>query len=346
MTMPKAANLVDWARHGAVAIVFATSLSLAHAQTTDETIETQSLAPPSSTLPPPAGLTLDLTEQTQGSASGAAEVFRIGFLADTAPRHQQIMFVPFRDHVEAVLNRPVEMIGYRDARGLMAALQRANIAYAMAPSSLLVAAERHCDCVTPLASQPNRDGSDGLMSVLIASREGGLRDIDDVDGKRLAIVGEGSVIAHRVGLSELWTQTIEISDDGLVFADSLAAATSMLRDGSVDAVLGWSRQAEGATLLDLEPANALSEETRSDLRIIWRSRPVPNYSHFARSALDPALIDQLQVMLVDLAGRDGDAFDAIDRGVGRPFEARTADDYAPLREAFLFWDRTAQRSPP
>ena len=325
---------------GLVALALIGGFMPAKAQSQDDiqhdTVTTAPLAPPS------AGVTLDLraTEERQG------EVFRVGFLADAAPGHQRQQFVPFRAHLEEVLNRPVEMVGYRDARNMILALQRGQALYAIAPASILIAAHRQCACVAPLASQPNRDGSSGLFAVMLARDDGPVDGIADLDGQRVVIVGEGSVMAHRIGLAELWRADVRPEDDALSFAPTLSAAVALLEAGEADAILSWSRQADGRTLFDAEPADALAPDQRGALRIMWRSRPVPGISHFASTRLDADQLALLQTMLVDLTGTDGDAFDAIDQGSGRPFAARSMADYRVLTDAFSFWDGAARQPDP
>lgn len=288
--------------------------------------------------PPPAGITLDV--ESRNALDG--DVFRVGFLADAAPGHQRSLYLPFRSHLEAVLSRPVELVPFRDARGLMMSMQRQDIGYAMAPSSVFAATHRLCACVIPLGTQPNRDGSHGLFSVLLAPEESSIDGLGDAADARLAIVREGSVVAHRVGLSELWRTDLQLNPENFLFTATLQEAADALATGQADAILSWSRQADGSVMFDREPASTLSDEIRSNLRIVWRSRPVPGYTHFAHLDLPEPLSETLQAMLIELTGRNGDAFDAIDQGSGRRFVARDLDDYDPLLEAFVYWDGANQ----
>ena len=312
--------------------MLAFAVSLAHGQSGNTPAASTPLTPP------PAGITIEL----DGSSSPEGAVFQVGFLADSAPDHQQALYVPFRQHLEAVLQRPVELIGFRDSRGLMLAMQRADIQYAMAPGTVFAATHRLCACVVPLATQPNRDGAIGLYSVLISDTNGSIADMDDLEEARLIIVGEGSAMAHRIGLSELWRAEVRFPEDAIQFRPTLGAAVATLQAGEADAVLSWTRQSEGSLLFDQEPAAELDEDSRASLRIIWRSRPVTGHSHFAHDALDEGTLTTLRSMLVRLDGTDGDAFDAIDRGSGRGFVERQLDDYHVVLDAFDYWDQATR----
>jgi ABC-type phosphate/phosphonate transport system substrate-binding protein len=306
--------------------------SLTVAQSSDNTVTSRPLDPP------PASITLDVDRPS----APEGEVFRAGFLADAAPGHQRQLYRPFRDHMEAVLQRPVELVPFRDARSLMMAMQREDIGYAMAPASIFIATHRLCACVAPLGSQPNRDGSDGVFAAVLVVDDGTVDDLGDLADKRLALVGEGSVVAHRVGLAELDRAELGFQPDQLRFAATLAEAVGHLETGEADAILSWTRQADGAILFDREPARALPNEIRADLRILWRSRPVPGSTHFIHAGLPELTAEALQAMLIGLTGTDGDAFDAIDQGSGRGFVARQMVDFAPLLDAFDYWDRLEQ----
>lgn len=267
------------------------------------------------------------------------DVFRAGFLADSAPGHQRIMLRPFRDHMEQVLQRPVELVGFRDARAMVQAVRRGNLEYAMAPGSVFAAAHRACACVEPLGAQPNRDGSHGLLGAVLTAKNGRVASMADLDRARLVIVGEGSVVAHHVMLAELWRADIELDDARIAFAASLPQANAMLNDGQADAILTWSRQAEGAVLFDAPPFNVLATEQRDGLSIVWRTRTLPSHTHFAHSDLTDATRDALRAMLLGLTGSNGDAFEAVDTGSGRAFLARELDDYAPYLDAYSYWDQ-------
>ncbi len=291
-----------------------------------------------SSAPPAAGLTLNL--ETGSAPQG--EVFRVGFLADSAPGHQRIVLRPFRDHLERSIERTVELVAYRDARALIQAMRRGRVDYAMAPGAVFAASYRACTCVVPLASQPNRDGSDGLFSAVLASRTGSIDALDDLDRARIAVVGQGSVVAHHVGLAELWRAEVALDDERLQFVASLHEGQALLARGDVDALLAWTRQAEGKVVFDAAPLNTLPQEARDTLSFVWRSRPIPTYTHFVHSDVSAQLQNTLRALLVGLTGRSGDAFEAVDSGSGRAFLARTVDDYAPYLDAYSYWDQSSR----
>ncbi len=289
--------------------------------------------------PPPAGITLgvDQGDQPEGDA------FRVGFLADAAPGHQRTLYRPYRDYLEQVLQRPVEFVPFRDARGLVLAMQRESISYGMAPGSVFAATHRSCACVEALGTQPNRDGSIGFFSVLlVADGPQSPRDLGDIDGAALAIVGEDSVVAHRVGMSELWRAELVLNEDEMSYVTSIEDAHSVLLAGGAQAILTWARQADGRVLFDREPFATLSQEARAQLRLLWRSRPMPAFTHYAHRNLDNQILATLRDGLLGLTGRDGDAFDAIDLGSGRGFEPLDISDFQPYLDAYSYWDQAAQ----
>jgi phosphonate transport system substrate-binding protein len=248
--------------------------------------------------------------------------------------------LPFRDHLEQSLSRPVEFIPFREARGLVVAMEQQTIAYAIAPGSVLAATHTLCSCVEPLAMQPNGDGSKGLFAVVIAAADGPVGNIEDIRADRLVVIGEGSVIAHQIGLSDLWSQDVRIDIDQITqYTSSLPDAVALLQTGTADAILSWTRQADGSVLFAAPPAHQLEDDVRSGLRILWRSRPVPGLSHYAHRDLDAALIDQLRELITGLASTNGEAFDAIDQGSGRPFVETSIPDYAPYMDAMAYWSR-------
>lgn len=330
----------------------------AWAQNANETVTRAPLPPPSanssansssnpssnsSLAPPPAGVTLTLPDGSPTLVPGAstgAPPFRIGFLANSAPGDQQALMLPFRHHMEQSLNRPVEFIPFREARGLVVAMEQKTISYAIGPGSVLAATHTLCSCVAPLAVQPNADGSRGLFSVLIAPADGAVRTVEDISAEGLVVVGQGSVVAHQIGLSDLWAQDVRLDpDQDQHYAPSLAQAVELLQAGQADAILSWTRQADGGVLFATPPADQLEDDVRAGLRIVWRSRPVLGLSHYVHRDLDEALIDQLRAILTQLANTNGEAFFAVDQGSGRPFVATSITDYAPHMDALAYWSR-------
>lgn len=302
---------------------------------------------PPAAVPPAAVPSAGPSGTTDGGAdtsgTDGVSVFRIGFIASAAPDHQRRLLEPFSQHMQAVLQRPVDMVPFREARGLMGAMERGTIRYAMGPASLVAALGARCDCVEPLASQRNRDGGFGLFSALVAPLDGVVSDVSDLSDEdhRLIVVGQGSVVSHFVGLSELWHEGIALRPEQLVFATSLRDAADRLASGEGDAIVMWTRQVEGSVLFDAPPAHDLGEEVRGNLRILWRSRPLVGHSHFVHTGVPDADRAALRQMLVSLHNRDGDAFDALDQGSGRDFVAVDLAAYQPYRDALTFWQDQA-----
>ncbi|MEM1284390.1 MAG: PhnD/SsuA/transferrin family substrate-binding protein [Pseudomonadota bacterium] len=293
---------------------------------------------------PPAGLTLTVPDgEGVDTDLSAGSVFRVGFLAGAAPALARDRLTPFTDHMQAVLQRPVDLVPFQEARGLMGAMERGTIGYAMGPASLVSAMDLRCACIEPLASQANGDGGFGLFSALVVPQDGLVGAIADLaeQERRLVVVGQGSVVAHHVGLSELWRAGVALRGEQISFASSFAEAARQMAAGEADAVLMWTRQVEGGVLFDVPPVHELSDEERGALRIIWRSRPLAGHTHLVHTGVSEEERGTLKQMLTGLHGRDGEAFDAIDQGSGRAFVAVDLETYQPYRDALGFWQDAA-----
>lgn len=293
--------------------------------------------------PPPAGLTLTLPETGSSAPAPEGPVFRVGILADAAPDLQRLRLRPFTAHLEALTRRPVELVPFREARGLILGMQRGQIAYAIAPGTLAAATQGLCSCITPLGLQPTTGGGTGLYAA-VAVRAGeadtARAGLASLPAERLAIVGEDSVVAHHVGLSELSISGVAVSPgEPYQFLPSLDAAARLLADGGADAVLFWTRQAAGATPDAAEPAHGLSAAQRDALAIVWRSRPVPGTLHYVHADLDADLRSRLAAGLTALDRQNAAAFDALDVGSGLAFIGASLSDLQPQLDALAFWSR-------
>ncbi|MEM6381502.1 MAG: PhnD/SsuA/transferrin family substrate-binding protein [Pseudomonadota bacterium] len=291
---------------------------------------------------PPAGLTLTLpTVQEPQGPTLEGEVFRVGVLASVTPDRQRARLDPYRRHLESVLSRPVEFVPYREARGLMLAASRGQLSYAIAPGSLVAATASLCGCVEPLAAQPTHLGLAGLFAALAVPASSSITSpgtLETLTADRLVIVGENSVVAHHIGLSELSRAGLGVrADANYQFASSLTDAAEALTDGRADAALFWTPQAAGPQMSAGVPAHDLTADQRNELRIVWRSPPAIGETHFAHTQLSADVQQALQSSLILLANQNGAAFDAIDNGSGKAFVTTTLSDYRPYTDALRFW---------
>ncbi|MBV6657074.1 MAG: PhnD/SsuA/transferrin family substrate-binding protein, partial [Devosiaceae bacterium] len=256
---------------------------------------------------------------------------------------QRERLAPFARHLEGVLDQPVEIVLFREGRGLMMALRRGQMRYAVAPGALVASTQMLCTCIEPLAVQQTITGGTGTFAALAVRADGPVASLEQaakLDADRVAIVDEGSVVAHRIGLSDLRLDGVGFPEDGaFVFVPSLGRGAAALHAGDVDAVLFWTRQARGDVLTSEVPVHTLDEASRNDLRVVWRSRPALGLTHVVQADLPDEQKDGLQSALVRLIGQNGDAFDAIDGGSGQPFSAISMAELQPYVDAFETWSR-------
>lgn len=293
---------------------------------------------------PPAGVTMTLPNAAPApTASPAGDVFRVGYLTSADPGDQRRRLTPFEQHMEGTLSRPVELIPFREARGLMSAIQRGQVEYGIGPGSVFASLNVQCGCVEPIATQPSRSGVRGLFAGLVVRQDDALnrsQAFDELSPSRIGIIGEGSVVAHRVGLSELVQSGVSVpvgSEADYLFFENLDEGVNQLLGNQADALLIWTRQSSGEIFDSEPPAHTLTPEEKQQLRIIWRSRPVFEQTHFVSTELGSDFRERLTQMIINVAFQNGDAFDAIDQGSGRPFEEVSLSDYAPLVDALRTW---------
>ena len=262
-----------------------------------------------------------------GPPGRAEEAFRIGHLGSGAHQGEAERLEPFRAYLEARLQRPVELVPHRNLQTLVLALTSGGIDYAPLPARGFALGMLACGCLEAIALQPDPQGRTGYHAALAVAAGSRFHSLDDLAGARLVIVGEGSTAAHLVGLAELARIGVERTRFASIgFAPSIEAGAAAVASGEADALLSWSFGDDSG------PAGAFARLPEPGaLDIVWLSRPIPYGPQVMRADADPMLKAAVADAVTQLSFEaQPEAFEAIDRGTGRPFLRIGTSAYQPV----------------
>ncbi|MDR3493305.1 MAG: phosphate/phosphite/phosphonate ABC transporter substrate-binding protein [Ancalomicrobiaceae bacterium] len=243
---------------------------------------------------------------------------------------------PFRAYVAEQLGVPVEIVVVKDGQALIDAAASHRIDYAVFSAAAYAMAVKTCGCVEPLAAPKSIDGSAGVRAILVVRNDSRYRQPSDLAGKVLSAPGVQSVASHLVAFAAL---AAEGADPAKLFgridtAKGPEAALRALLDKTADAALVWSTlqgdEGEGydrGTLHDLVAKHVLDMHA---IRIVWKSDLIPNGPHAVRSELPLTVKNELRDLLVGLADKAPEAYDAIEPTFGGGFVPIGQSSFLPL----------------
>jgi phosphonate transport system substrate-binding protein len=214
---------------------------------------------------------------------------------------------------------------------LIDAQASSRIDYAVYSASAYASAYRRCECVEPLVAPTGEDGSISIRSVLIA-RDGRVSSIEDLAGRRIALLPDDSIAGHQLPLAALRSagKPLSATETFFVKVGSAEAAETMLAEGSVDAIFGWAPAAppgapeiEGGTMARLVEAGV----DRAALSVVWRSDVLRYGPHAVSSDLDPEPKRRLTAFLTGLKEADPALYERLETHHLGGFTTASAADY-------------------
>lgn len=200
----------------------------------------------------------------------------------------------------------------------------------LGPASYAIAMKRGAQ-IDPIASfklqpGPATPSSRAYHSVLITRRNHPARDIGQLRGATLSLTDPASTsgaILPRNAIQRLTGVTLEAHFDRITFAGSHDRSIEAVRSGRVDATFVASSAVDDAVR-----NGALRMD---EIRILWRSKPIPYDPFVTRRSLCPALQKQIrQVFLGDPRPLQGMLQELGMTG----FAPVTDEDYREIRQLY------------
>ncbi|NRG16143.1 phosphate/phosphite/phosphonate ABC transporter substrate-binding protein [Rhizobiales bacterium] len=246
---------------------------------------------------------------------------------------------PYRASLEAALGVPVNLVAYTDLASLQNALVSGQVDYAELSSSAFAQAWKRCACVEPLAVPLSQGGESAYRAAVIVANGSGYETLEDLQGARLGIGGEGSTAGRRLPFFAFREIGIDPQRHfaALVEVDGPLDGAKRVMVGTLDASLGWVGEGgalseDGRGTISEMQARRLIEP--GSLRVIWRSKPIPNAPHVVRRSLADKIKRRLKAHLLSLDVEDPPAFFAIAPRRSPGFAPIDVQAFAPLVKTF------------
>ncbi len=213
---------------------------------------------------------------------------RIALIPKNKVQTQFEQYRPLIEQLEARLERKVELVSSSSYAAVIEGLLADSIDLAeLGPASYVMAINRGADILAfaafrQAANPTNEAGS--YRSLLLTRRAAKLDTIEQLRGATLSLTDPASTsgaILPRYAMQKLTGTLLENHFQRVSFSGSHDRAIEMLRKGQVDAVfVSSSRVREAIRQNRLHP---------DEIRILWRSPPIPYDPFVHRKRLCPAL---------------------------------------------------------
>ncbi|MGG5812167.1 phosphate/phosphite/phosphonate ABC transporter substrate-binding protein [Falsiroseomonas sp. CW058] len=288
------------------------------------------LAPASAQAPamPPAG--------RRPWASEVREI-RIGLLGGENEADRLARFGAYRALVESHFGVPARVFPAGDYAGVMQGFAARQLEVAtMGP---LPYARIWLDTqgnIEPLVVARDADGTTAYLAVMYVRADSGITDLAQMRGRSLAWADPNSTSGFLVPRSELREAGIDtdrfFGRTGFAGGHEQAVVAVLNRqyDGGVTWASGVGEQARGYSRGALRAMVDKGMLAMSDLRIIWRSRPIPNGPTAARRDLPQAFRDDMRAFMLALPAAHPDIFRQIERGTAAGYAAADHAMFEPV----------------
>jgi phosphonate transport system substrate-binding protein len=180
--------------------------------------------------------------------------------------------------------------------------------------------------VVAFVQETRQDGSRGYHSVLYVKKESPFKTVDDLKGKKVALVDPNST-------SGTMAPTFFMQKDGKpiekVFAESIMAgshenAVLAVANGQVEAAFNWWNSENDSNLTRMAKKGAAKAE---DFRIIWKSPLLASSPHAYLNDMPADLKAAIQKAYLEMHTKDKAAFDKMSDGKDGPFAMASHKDY-------------------
>jgi len=258
----------------------------------------------------------------QPLAGGAVErsVLVLGRISDDPKSHYDQLkplldYVIPRMHDVGIVEGRILMA--KDAQQMASYLRRGRVDWVTETAGTAMALQQRAGARPLLLTERNGVGS--YHSVFFVRRDSPINTLEELKGRSLAMQSAASTSAYLVPAMELLQHGVQpqilltpqdmpgADAVGYVFARSELNISTYVHKRVVDAGVISS--------LDWTDDKAMPPAFRRDMRVIFRSQPIPRAVEVVRADLDPAVRERLQTVLLE-ASRDPEAGPALAKFFG------------------------------
>jgi phosphonate transport system substrate-binding protein len=262
---------------------------------------------------------------------------RIGLLGGENEADRLARYGRYRDLIQAHFGVPARIFPAGDYAGVMQGFAARQLE--MAGLGPLGYARIWLDTqgnIEPLVVALESDGSDSYVALMYVRADSGITSLDGMRGRSLAWADPNSTSGFLVPRSELREAGINVetyfSRTGFAggHEQGVIAVLGRQFDGGVTWASGIGDESQGFTRGNLRAMVDKEMLRMSDIRIIWRSRPIPNGPIGVRRDLPESFRADMRAFHLALPAAHQDIYREIERGTGAGYAVRDHAFFEPI----------------
>jgi len=262
---------------------------------------------------------------------------RVGLLGGENEADRLARYGRYRDLIQAHFGVPARIFPAGDYAGVMQGFAARQLE--LAGLGPLAYARIWLDTqgnIEPLVVALESDGSDSYVAVMYVRADSGITSLEGMRGRSLAWADPNSTSGFLVPRSELREAGINTdtffsrTGFGGGHEQAVVAVLNRQYDAGVTWASGIGEEAQGFTRGNLRAMVDKEMLRMSDIRLIWRSRPIPNGPIGVRRDLPQSFRDDMRAFHLALPTAHPDIYREIERGQGAGYAVRDHAFFEPI----------------
>ena len=267
----------------------------------------------------------------------AVREIRIGLIGGENEADRLVRFGPFRALVESHFAVPARVFAAGDYAGVVQGFAARQLdVCTMGPLPYARIWLDTSGNIEPLVVARDEDGTTAYVAVMYVRADSAIRSLEEMRGHSLAWADPNSTSGFLVPRSELREAGIDadrfFSRTGFAGGHEQAVVAVLNRqfDAGVTWASGVGNQSQGFTRGALRAMVEKGMLDMSAIRVIWRSRPIPNGPTAVRADLPAAFREDMRAFMLALPTSHPDVFRQIERGSAAGYAAAEHAMFEPV----------------
>ena len=260
-------------------------------------------------------------------------------------------YAPLTAYLTKALGVPVKLRVASDSAAVLAGQRAGNIQIAFYGAASLARAAMTGVKLEPMVSPVHETGTAGYYSVIYALASSPYKTVEDLKGKKLALVDPNSTSGNQAPRFFLKQAGYDVDTHfgKAVYAGSHENAVLALTQGTVDAAANFWNSETDSNLTRMLTKGVVKDAAgkpmqKSDFRIVFKSGALPGDAYAVLATLPDDLKARIRQAFVDLPKADTAAFNRLSDGKDLGVTPVTLKDYQPVMDMLKANDEQRKRS--
>ena len=260
-------------------------------------------------------------------------------------------YAPLANYLSKAVGVPEKLRVASDYAAVIEGQRAGNIQIAFYGAASLARAAMTGVKLEPMVSPVHETGTAGYYSVIYALASSPYKTVEDLKGKKLALVDPNSTSGNQAPRFFLKRAGFDVDKHfaKAVFAGSHENAVLALTQGTVDAAANlWNSETDSIVTRMITKGMLKKPDgtpmQKSDFRVVFKSDFLPEGPYAVLASLPDDLKAKIRQAFLDMPTADKAAFDKLSDGKDLSLTPVTLKDYQPIIDMLKFNDEQRKKS--